>query len=89
MNIEDDEILLNQYVNVDKSKSVVFIASNGTKFFKKPVPIKFRGLDENAIYTFEFNGNTFEKSGAYLMNVGIPTYVRGVDYNKIILINKK
>ncbi len=29
-----------------------------------------------------------KKSGAYLMNVGIELEVRGVDYNKIVIINE-
>lgn len=89
MNIEEDEILLNQYVNCNKSESVAFLAANGTKLFKKDVNLIFRGLDENALYCVRIWGKTFEKSGAYLMNVGIPACVRCVDYNEIIYINKK
>lgn len=88
MNIEEDEILLNQYVSPDRSRSVAFLAANGTKFFKKDVPLLFRGLDETAEYSVKIWGREFRKSGAYLMNVGIPACVRCVDYNEIILIDK-
>ena len=35
MDIDEDEILFNQYINDDKTKSVAFIAANGTRFYKK------------------------------------------------------
>ena len=88
MDIDKDEILFNQYVNDDKTKSVAFIAANGTRFYKKSVPMLFDGLDENKRYTLTVNNETIEKSGAYLMNVGIDLEVRGVDYNKIIIIEE-
>lgn len=88
MNIEDDEILFNQYVTPDKSRSVAFLAANGTKLFKKDVPLCFRGLDENERYSVKIWGREYIKSGAYLMNVGIPACVRCVDYNEIIYIDK-
>lgn len=88
MNIEEDEILFNQYVSADKNNSVAFLAANGTKFFKKEVPLTFRGLDENSVYSVKIWGREYKKSGAYLMNAGIPACVRGVDYNEIVIIEK-
>lgn len=88
MTIEKDEVLMTQYVTADKKQSVAFIAANGTKFFKKRIPIKFAGLDENSDYKFTLQGKAYKKSGAYLMNVGIPAFIRGVDYNEIIKIEQ-
>lgn len=88
MDIDEDEILFNQYVNDEKTKSVAFIAANGTRFYKKSVPMLFDGLDGNKRYTLTADKKTYEKSGAYLMNVGIESEVRGVDYNKIIIIEE-
>ncbi|MDE5604732.1 MAG: alpha-galactosidase [Eubacterium sp.] len=88
MDIDEDEILFNQYVNDDKTKSVAFIAANGTRFCKKSVPMLFDGLDENKRYTLTIGNDTYEKSGAYLMHVGIDLEVRGVDYNRIVIINE-
>lgn len=88
LDIEKDEVLCNQYVEKDKSKSVVFIAANGTRFYKKKFNICFKGLDENKTYKFTFDNKEYIKGGAYLMNVGIPAYVRGVDYNRTIVINE-
>lgn len=88
LNIEDDGVLMNEYSNADKSRSVAFIAANGTKFFKKRIPIKFDGLDESKRYALTFDGETLEKSGAYLMNVGIPAHIRCVDYNRIIILDE-
>lgn len=88
MDIDEDEVLFNQYVNEDKTESVAFIAANGTRFYKKSIPMRFDGLDENKRYTLTLNDKTYNKSGAYLMNIGIDLEIRGVDYNKIILIKE-
>ena len=80
MDIDEDEILFNQYVNDDRTKSVAFIAANGTRFYKKSVPLLFDGLDEKKHYTLTIDNETYEKSGAYLMNRGIDLTVRGVYY---------
>lgn len=88
MDIDEDEILFNQYVNDEKTESVAFIAANGTRFYKKSVPMLFDGLDENKRYTLTIDKTTYEKSGAYLMNVGIELEIRGVDYNRIIIIKE-
>jgi len=88
MDIDKDEILFNQYVNDEKTKSVAFIAANGTRFYKKSVPMRFDELDDAKRYTLTMNSETYEKSGAYLMNVGIDAEVRGVDYNRIIIIEE-
>lgn len=88
MDIDEDEILFNQYVNDEKTESVAFIAANGTRFYKKSVPMLFDGLDEKKRYTLTIDKTTYEKSGAYLMNVGIELEIRGVDYNRIIIIKE-
>lgn len=88
MDIDEDEVLFNQYVNEDKTESVAFIAANGTRFYKKSVPMRFDGLDENKRYTLTLNDKTYNKSGAYLMNIGIDLEIRGADYNRIILIKE-
>ena len=89
MDFDEDEVLMNQYVNKDKTESVVFIAAKGTRFHKKRILLKFAGLDENKKYTFELNGMLYEKSGAYLNEIGIPAHIRGADYNKILQIKEK
>ena len=86
MDIDKDEISVNQYVNGEKTESVVFIAANGTRFYKKKVPLIFDGLDENRRYTLTIGGKQYEKSGSYLMNVGIDIMVRGAYYNEIVRI---
>lgn len=88
LDIEKDEVLLNQYVTADKSKAVAFLLANGTRFYKKRIPICFDGLDDNKRYRLTVQGTEYEKSGAYLKNVGISLHIRGVDYNEIILIEE-
>ena len=56
---------------------------------KKQIPMRFEGLDDNIIYTFEIDDKKYEKTGAYLKNVGIPMSIRGMGYHKIIKIRAK
>ena len=56
---------------------------------KKQIPIRFEGLDDNKIYTFEIDKTKYEKSGAYLKNVGIPMTIRGMGYHKIIKLRAR
>lgn len=88
LDIEKDEVLLNQYVTADKSKSVAFLLANGTRFYKKRMPVRFNGLDNCRNYRLTIDGKTYEKSGAYLMNCGIILQIRGVDYNRVIIIEE-
>lgn len=89
LDAQKDEILFNLYVSEDKTEAVAFIASAGTSFMKKEIPLLFEGLDDDKLYTFNLNNRDYEKSGAYLKNVGIPTHIRGMGYNKIIKIKAK
>ena len=86
---ERDEILFNHYVSEDKKESVAFISSVVTKYMKKQISMKFEGLDDNTVYIFEIEKNKYEKSGAYLKNVGIPMTIRGMGYHKIIKLKAK
>ncbi|MGN0521065.1 MAG: alpha-galactosidase [Eubacterium sp.] len=88
MDIDEDEILFNNYVSRDKSKAVSFIAANGTRFYKKRVSFYFDGLDDNKRYSLTVQGKRYEKSGSYLKNAGIPLLIHGADYNEIIIIEE-
>ncbi len=88
LDAKKDEILFNLYVSEDKSKAVGFVASHHTSFMKKAIPLKFKGLDDSKIYKLNLNNTDYEKSGAYLKNVGIPVTIRGTGYNKIIKIKE-
>lgn len=88
LDAEEDEVLMNQYVSDDKTKSVAFLASRGTRFYKKRMPLIFDGLDENKVYKVTIKDKTYVKSGAFLMNAGIPQYIRGAYYSQLIFINE-
>lgn len=45
LDVDECEISANQYVGGGKAESVLFIAANGTRFFKKSIPLRLRGLD--------------------------------------------
>lgn len=72
MNYEDDGIYLNGYVNKDKSQAVYFACTGANSFFAdKFVTLRFRGLDENAVYRAKSEYREYEKSGVYFMSKGL------------------
>jgi alpha-galactosidase len=88
LNLDEDEISADIYVNENKTKAVLFIASVNTRCYKKSVPLLLKGLDEKKKYTFKINGSDVVKSGAYLANVGINIEIRDQYHNEIIIINE-
>ena len=88
LNLDEDEISADIYVNGDKSKAVLFIAAVNTRCFKKAVPLYIDGLEDSKTYSLNFNNEEIIKSGAYLKNVGIPLEVRKQYFNEIIEINE-
>ena len=87
-NPDENEVLINVYVERDKSSAVAFIVSRGTRFFKKRINILFDGLEKDAKYRFSFQNREYIKSGAYMANVGIPAHIHGAYYNEIVLLEK-
>ena len=86
LDIDEDEIDATMYVNPDKSEAVLFIAAVFTRCMKKPMPLYFDGLDDGRTYAFDLDDEHYEKSGAYLKNVGIPLDVKQQYYHRIIRI---
>lgn len=65
----DNGFYATQYVNDDKSESVVFINSDANSFFNKQFrTISLKGLDDNKKYRVVFDDKEIIKSGACLMN---------------------
>lgn len=72
MNYKEDKIYLNGYVSRDKAQAVYFACTNANSFFgDRYVTLRFKGLDENAVYSVKSEHRKFKKSGAYLMHAGI------------------
>ncbi len=72
MNYDEDKIYFTGYVNKDKTQAAYFACTGPNSFFgDRYVTLKFRGLDENAVYSVKSEHRKFKKSGAYLMNRGI------------------
>lgn len=84
LDADRDEVLCNQYVSRDKMQAVLFLSARGTRFFKKKMNLRFAGLAPDKVYTFTLDGVAYKKGGAFLMEVGLPVYVRGADYNQIV-----
>lgn len=84
LDADRDEVLCNQYVSRDKMQAVLFLSARGTRFFKKKMNLRFAGLAPDRVYAFTLDGVAYKKGGAFLMEVGLPVYVRGADYNQIV-----
>lgn len=84
LDADRDEVLCNQYVSRDKMQAVLFLSARGTRFFKKKMNLCFAGLAPDRAYAFTLDGVAYKKGGAFLMEVGLPVYVRGADYNQIV-----
>ena len=84
LDADRDEVLCNQYVSRDKMQAVLFLSARGTRFFRKKMNLRFAGLAPDRAYAFTLDGVAYKKGGAFLMEVGLPVYVRGADYNQIV-----
>ncbi|MBR2133916.1 MAG: alpha-galactosidase [Eubacterium sp.] len=89
LDIDRDEVSADLYLDSDKNNAVLFIAAVNTRCMKEPEILRFDGLDDEKIYEFDFDSAHYEKSGAYLKNVGISLDVKKQYYNKIIKIKSK
>lgn len=90
MNYAEDKIYFNGYVNDDKSQAVYFACTGPNSFFgNRFVNLKFKGLDENAVYTAKSEFRSFKKSGAYLMNKGIDIIYYKPLESEIFLLEKE
>lgn len=82
----DDGFYATQYVNDDKSESVLFICSNANNFFNTQFKsYRLKGLDESKTYII--NGE--EMSGATLMNVDTEIRLGSPLESRIITIKAK
>lgn len=90
MNYAEDKIYFNGYVNEDRSQAVYFACTGANSFFgNRFVNLKFKGLDENAVYTVKSEFRNFRKSGAYLMNKGIDIIYYKPLESEIFLLEKE
>jgi alpha-galactosidase len=89
LDIDEDEISADVYINAEKTDAALFIAAVNTRRMKKPIDLLIDGLDDRKIYAFDFDSRHYEKSGAYLKNVGIKLEVTEQYYNRIIRIKAK
>lgn len=85
-NFDDDGFYATQYVNDDKSESVLFICSNANNFFNTQFKsYRLKGLDENKTYIIDEE----EYSGATLMNVDTEIRLGTPLDSKIVRIKAK
>ena len=89
LDLEKDEISADLYISEDKNDGVLFIATASTRCMKEAEILYLEGLDDNKIYEFDFDSEHYEKSGAYLKNVGIQIDAKEEYYNRIIEIKAK
>lgn len=87
MNYAEDKIYFTGYVNKDRSQAAYFACTGANSFFNdRDVTLRFKGLDENAVYSVKSEYRSFKKSGAYLMNRGIDvSYCRPLEAEIFVL----
>lgn len=86
-NFAQDSIYANEYVY--GNQCVLFLCTDVTTFFNdKFYRITLAGLEEDALYKFEYEGEEKVLSGAYLMNVGLDYEMGSSLQSKIIVFEK-
>lgn len=90
MNYAEDKIYFTGYVNKDKSQAVYFACTGPHSFFyDRCVTLRFKGLDENAVYNLRSEYRKYKLSGSYLMNRGIDvTYYKPLE-SEIFVLEKE
>lgn len=85
--VRQDDYNATEYVKDDQA--VLFICTGADSLFNHQFKeIRLKGLDSNAIYSFDIDNKHFEKSGAYLMNVGINQCLGTPLECKIVVLKK-
>ena len=64
---------------VKEEEALLFVFLPQTQIGHRGIRIRLRGLEENKSYQFIYEGNTYVKSGAYLMHHGLDIRLVG-DY---------
>lgn len=88
MNLKDHMLNAAEFVNEKKDKAIVFAASVHTKYLHRSFTVKLKGLDANSRYNVKIGEEEFQKSGSYLMNVGIERNFGGDYKSEIWTVNK-
>ena len=68
-------------------ESVLFALTRGEQFGRELIPVKLRGLDPDRRYTVDIDGFIYQKSGDYLMKVGVTLHLPGDYASKIVCIS--
>ncbi|SDO39197.1 alpha-galactosidase [Alkalicoccus daliensis] len=74
-----------QYVSKDMESSVVFLLESGLKYGARPVRLKLKGLDPEAVYQLN---NEKTASGAYFMNIGIDWFLEKQYQSEVLQLKK-
>lgn len=88
MDLDRDELSAVQYVSEDKSESVVFTATPGTRFMHNYFNIFLKGLEKDKKYILDFGDKKVIKTGAYLMNVGVEKKYSGKFVSEIWILKR-
>jgi alpha-galactosidase len=84
------DVTANEYVAADGSQAVLFAFRHSQQYSTEVPPIRFRGLDEKALYRVEATGGKIRErqqplSGAYLMRAGLTVNLAG-DYDAAAIV---
>lgn len=72
-----------------KNENVVFMLLSSEHFGHELFNIKLKGLNTVKNYIVDIEGQTFEKSGAYLMNAGFSVNMHGDYDSKLIILSEQ
>lgn len=87
LNFAQDSIYANEYVYANQC--VLFLCTGVNTFFNdKFYHINLEGLEEDALYRFEYEGQEKVFSGAYLMNVGLDYEMGSTLQSEIVIFER-
>lgn len=71
-----------EYLKGNEGALLIFLTQS--KIGHRGIRVRLRGLEDDNIYIVEYSGEKIEKSGSYLMNLGIDVKLTG-DYSSLIV----
>lgn len=88
MNLKDHRVNAVGFVSEKKDRAIVFAASVHTLHLHRSFEVKLRGLDPRERYMVRIGEEEYEKSGSYLMSVGLLRDFGGDYKNEIWIVNR-
>jgi alpha-galactosidase len=75
-----------QYV-LDKNESVLFAFTHSERYGRELYPLRMKGLAPDKKYSIDIDGFKFNKSGEFLMEIGISLHLQGDYASKLVVVS--